>query len=256
MIRRYSLVVGALVLGFSIFATSSAALEVDRTELSGGVIKIDGKNAQASATITWEGGAVTTANNKGKFQFTTTVVPAQLPTDCLGIGTLSDGTDTIDVLVPLCDKTQVTVVMGGGGGDILFTSSGASTGSAEISHAIFNVGYEETIPMLGFPLPRAGVIQNLTVRYVRIKCFGTPLECSTIPTLPPLSLTVTLLLNGQPTNLSLVHDGAVGDIRSNTNILDSVIVSAGDTVIFQMEPDFPIIPFELQGLWLIAANFQ
>ncbi len=95
----------ALTLGFS---GQVSALEVRKVRLSDGVIQIRGNNAKPFANISWEGKSVTIANKKGAFCFTTEVVPAPLPSDCLsdslGAGTLSDGKDTIDVLVSFCDS--------------------------------------------------------------------------------------------------------------------------------------------------------
>ncbi len=95
----------ALTLGIS---GQVNALEVKKVNLSASVIQIKGKNAQPFANIIWEGKSVAIANNKGAFCFTTEVLPAPLPTDCLsdclGAGTLSDGIDTVDVLVSFCDS--------------------------------------------------------------------------------------------------------------------------------------------------------
>ncbi len=95
----------ALLLGLS---GQVSALEVRKVKLSDGLIQIRGKNAKPFANISWEGKSVTIANKKGSFCFTTEVVPAPLPSDCLsdclGAGTLSDGIDTVDVLVSFCDS--------------------------------------------------------------------------------------------------------------------------------------------------------
>ena len=95
----------ALLLGLS---GQVSALEVRKVKLSDGVIQIRGKNAKPFANISWEGKSVTIANKKGSFCFTTEMVPAPLPSDCLsdclGAGTLSDGIDTVDVLVSFCDS--------------------------------------------------------------------------------------------------------------------------------------------------------
>ncbi len=96
----------ALLLGLS---GHVSALEVRKVKLSDGVIQIRGKNAEPFANISWEGKSVTIANKKGAFCFTSEVVPTPLPSDCLsdclGAGTLSDGIDTVDVLVSFCDST-------------------------------------------------------------------------------------------------------------------------------------------------------
>jgi hypothetical protein len=91
----------ALLLGLS---GQVSALEVRKVKLSDVLIQIRGKNAKPFANISWEGKSVTIANKKGPFCFTTEVVPAPLPSDCLGAGTLSDGMDTVDVLVSFCDS--------------------------------------------------------------------------------------------------------------------------------------------------------
>ena len=102
--RVFSVVI-ALTLGLS---GQVSALEVRKVRLSAGVIQIRGKNAKPLANISWEGKSVAIANKKGAFCFTTAVLPAPLPSDCLsdclGAGTLSDGIDTVDVLVSFCDS--------------------------------------------------------------------------------------------------------------------------------------------------------
>jgi hypothetical protein len=102
--RVFSVVI-ALLLGLS---GQVSALEVKKVKLSDGVIHIRGKNAEPFANISWEGKSVTIANKKGAFCFTTKVLPAPLPSDCLsdclGAGSLSDGIDTVDVLVSFCNS--------------------------------------------------------------------------------------------------------------------------------------------------------
>ena len=102
--RVFSVVI-ALTLGLS---GQVSALEVRKVRLSDGVIQIRGKHAKPLANISWQGKSVTIANKKGAFCFTTAVLPAPLPSDCLsdclGAGTLSDGIDTVDVLVSFCDS--------------------------------------------------------------------------------------------------------------------------------------------------------
>ncbi len=103
-LRVFSVVI-ALLLGLS---GQVSALEVKKVKLSDGVIQIRGNNAKPFAKISWEGKSITIANKKGAFCFTSEVVPAPLPSDCLsdclGAGTLSDGIDTVDVLVSFCDS--------------------------------------------------------------------------------------------------------------------------------------------------------
>ena len=80
----------------------ATALDVTTAKVSGGEILIRGRKAVPLATITWEAQPVTAANGRGVFKFTTTILPEERPTDCLGMGKLSDGTETIDVLVQFC----------------------------------------------------------------------------------------------------------------------------------------------------------
>ncbi len=105
MKQRVFPVIIALLLGLS---GQVSALEVKKVKLSDGVIQIRGNNAKPFANISWEGKSITIANIKGAFCFTTEVLPAPLPSDCLsdclGAGTLSDGIDTVDVLVSFCDS--------------------------------------------------------------------------------------------------------------------------------------------------------
>ncbi len=105
-LQLFSVVI-ALTLGLS---GQVSALEVRKVRMSDGVIQIRGKNAKPFANISWEGKSVTIANKKGAFCFTSEVVPAPLLSDCLsdclGAGTLSDGIDTVDVLVSFCDSAN------------------------------------------------------------------------------------------------------------------------------------------------------
>ena len=85
-----------------------------------GVVTVSGGHAVRSASISWEGVAVTTANRGGSFAFTTTIVPV----DC--IGTVNDGTSSVDVRIDGCgDVTsglpgtgQITSYASGDDGDI------------------------------------------------------------------------------------------------------------------------------------------
>ena len=88
-----------------VLPTVATALEVRTVGMSGGKILVRGRRAAPLATITWEAQPVTTANGRGGFKFTTTLVPEDCPTDCLGMGKLSDGTEAIDVLVQFCGET-------------------------------------------------------------------------------------------------------------------------------------------------------
>ena len=100
--RLASTAVAALAVG----VVPAHALAV-RATLSGGAISVNGTQAAKSATISWEGAVVTTANKGGSFAFTTTVVP----TDC--IGTLNDGTSTVEVRIDGC-STVTTGLPGTG----------------------------------------------------------------------------------------------------------------------------------------------
>ena len=134
------------------------AMEVRELKLSNGVIQIKGENAEPFATISWEGNPVTIANKKGTFCFTTRVVPAPLPSDCLsdclGAGTLSDGIDRVDVLVSFCD---------------LATPSGPLTCRQTDYTAALSGAIVPTHPQVSVHLPRT------TERPVR-KCGDEPRE--------------------------------------------------------------------------------
>jgi len=64
--------------------------------LENGVVTVSGGQAAKSAPISWEGVVVTAANKGGSFTFISIYVPA----DC--VGTLSDGSASIDVRVEGC----------------------------------------------------------------------------------------------------------------------------------------------------------
>ena len=67
-----------------------------RATLAAGIVNVSGGQAAKSAPVSWEGTVVTTANKGGSFAFTTMVVPV----DC--IGTLSDGTSSVEVTIEGC----------------------------------------------------------------------------------------------------------------------------------------------------------
>jgi uncharacterized protein DUF1566 len=77
-------------------AGQAQALTVALATLSGGTVTVSGNGAAGASNIKWQGHAVTVATSRGRFDFTTTAVPA----DC--IGTVSDGVSTVDVLVAGC----------------------------------------------------------------------------------------------------------------------------------------------------------
>jgi hypothetical protein len=72
------------------------ALRAVLAEIKSDQVQVIGVQAVRDADITWEGDIVTRANRGGTFRFTTT----ELPPTC--VGTLSDGVDTIQVLVRFC----------------------------------------------------------------------------------------------------------------------------------------------------------
>ena len=77
-------------------SSAQAVIKMEVAEVQNGLAFIKGNGAQLSAQITWEGGLVTTANNKnGGFSFF-----GVLPGDC--VGELSDGNETGDVQVLNC----------------------------------------------------------------------------------------------------------------------------------------------------------
>jgi hypothetical protein len=85
----------------AIFTSSAEAINIDFAEVQNGVAVVGGGKANANATITWEGGAVTTANKNGGFNFGFAVVPS----DC--VGTLSDGLTTTEVALVNCTPTPI-----------------------------------------------------------------------------------------------------------------------------------------------------
>jgi len=98
MKRFLGLAIGLFsVIGFTSWAE---AINIDVAEVQNGVAFVQGGKAAANATITWEGGNVTTANKNGGFKFSGIV-----PADC--VGTLSDGKSTIEVVVLDCTPVSV-----------------------------------------------------------------------------------------------------------------------------------------------------
>ena len=91
-----------------------------RASLAAGVVSVSGSQAAKSAPISWEGVVATTATKGGSFSFTTTV----LPVDC--IGTLSDGTSSVEVRIDGCSDVttglpgtgQTTIYAVGDDGDV------------------------------------------------------------------------------------------------------------------------------------------
>jgi len=78
------------------FVSSAEAIKITLAEVQGGLAVVEGKKAARDSSITWEDEVVTAANHGGNFQFSGVVVPS----DC--VGTLSDGVDTIEVVLANC----------------------------------------------------------------------------------------------------------------------------------------------------------
>lgn len=99
------------------FAVSQAhALTAVSAQIMSGQVQVVGVQAARNADITWEGHIVTQANPGGAFQFSTT----ELPPTC--VGTLSDGVNTIEVVVRGCEP----VVAGSGSPTIKATGQTTS----------------------------------------------------------------------------------------------------------------------------------
>ena len=90
---------GVALFGILIAWPAAAQIVIKDARLSGGVISVSGTNAIQFAPISWEGAAVTTSDRRGRFAFTTTVVPA----DC--VGAVSDGTSTVAAAVRDCSRS-------------------------------------------------------------------------------------------------------------------------------------------------------
>jgi Protein of unknown function (DUF1566) len=112
---------GIMAMGAMLLVGAAPAYALGaRASFSAGVVTVSGGHAARSASISWEGVVVTTANKGGSFAFTTTIVPV----DC--IGTVNDGTSSVDVRIDGCgDVTsglpgtgQITSYASGDDGDI------------------------------------------------------------------------------------------------------------------------------------------
>jgi hypothetical protein len=95
----------------SVFALATAqaaaqTIEITRAEVRNGLAVVQGKGAAASATVTWEGASVTTTNAGGVFRFLGVV-----PADC--VGTLSDGSDIVEVAIAKCTPMDSRVLKTG-----------------------------------------------------------------------------------------------------------------------------------------------
>ncbi len=96
LIKDLATGVGVAAAVLVVGVTEAAALAVRDAQVSGGVISVVGTQAAPYASISWEGVVVTTASRRGSFSFTSVA----LPMDC--VGTLSDGSSTIEVALAGC----------------------------------------------------------------------------------------------------------------------------------------------------------
>ena len=87
----------------ALLAGGASAQVVKDAKVVDGVVSVTGTQVSPYAAISWEGTAVTTANRRGSFAFTSTV----LPVDC--VGTLSDGTTTMEVVLAGCFGGQAAL---------------------------------------------------------------------------------------------------------------------------------------------------
>jgi hypothetical protein len=119
-------VVLTVVLGLCVLTGLLSPAEAVITIKSAGVVNgaalVDGRTA-ADATISWEGAAVTQANRKGNFAF-----QGVIPSDC--VGTLSDGTATIEVALANCAASEPVGQLRKTGQTTCWDSSGAQIACA------------------------------------------------------------------------------------------------------------------------------
>lgn len=94
------IMVALLVLVMSV--SIAEAIKIKTAEVQNGAAVIQGSEGAKNATITWEGSAVTQVNPNGGFSFNGIV-----PADC--VGTLSDGVETIAVVVLSCTPVASAV---------------------------------------------------------------------------------------------------------------------------------------------------
>lgn len=127
--------IGVMAAAVSLIGATEASALSAKASLVTGMVKVSGRQASRSASISWEGVVVTAANRAGRFGFTTAIVPA----DC--IGTLTDGTSSIDVRIEGCSgvapglpATGQTVSYAAGddgdvqaGGPLSYTDNGDGT---------------------------------------------------------------------------------------------------------------------------------
>lgn len=94
---------GVALAGIVVAWPAAAQILIRDATLSGGAINVSGSHAVQLAPISWEGADVTTSDKRGRFTFTTLVVPA----DC--VGALGDGTSTIGVAVRGCSPSATAL---------------------------------------------------------------------------------------------------------------------------------------------------
>jgi hypothetical protein len=90
--RRYLLP----LLIVAIWASSGHALTISVAKVDKGAVQIKGRNAAPLALLSWEGQPIAQATKTGVFRFATTT----LPSSC--VGELSDGAETISVVIQSC----------------------------------------------------------------------------------------------------------------------------------------------------------
>lgn len=99
-VRALILIVGVFI-SMVFLVPLGHAINITLAEVQSGVAVVSGGKAAANAPIKWEGNQVATANKGGGFSFSGVV-----PSDC--VGTLSDGTTTIDVALANCKRVLAT----------------------------------------------------------------------------------------------------------------------------------------------------
>lgn len=109
--RKVVTTVAAIFVLLAVVPSQAHALRAVLAQIISGQVQVVGVEAARNADITWEGDIVTRANRAGTFRFNTT----DLPPTC--VGTLSDGVNTIQVVVRGC----APVVVGTGSGYVKAT---------------------------------------------------------------------------------------------------------------------------------------
>jgi hypothetical protein len=150
----------ALAMLAILISSAQATIKIEIAEVQNGFAFVKGNGAERRAQITWEGNAVTTANNnKGGFSFNGAV-----PADCIGV--LSDGVSTIRVQVLNCTPVSAAA-------PALVPRTGQTTSFATGDDGFYQAG----IPV---PSPRftdnsdGTVTDNLTglIWLKNANCFG------------------------------------------------------------------------------------